>query len=567
MSAGQIEIIVKELLNMFYLRKLTCRLLLVGLLNTPLGGQTVKKSNSSEKLPQSPAAAESKETPTSAQQRALSMLDPLSVATAELPAGINKVHIQAQIADALWEHDQPRARRRFEEVFLTINSIEQKKPTDIDFSSNLGPQLRGALLRWIVERDPAWANQLALSHLNKSGKLEYDPWMVRILLDTDPERAVQIIKEGLGKKNVWLNELLIKLRGKNSLLADDLFRYALVGSPIDVGLFLELFSYVFPDAEKSDTRSPLSTDLIKQFLDFGYRALMKEADAVERESRKEPSVGERAGYGYMNVVGALPFFEKHMPNAAPKIDTRWEQVILTLKGGKEHIRQVKLVRRPMSVEAVLQNANQVRNQEEKQLLYAMAAQKSAEEGDFDRAFLILEKIHDAESRNAVAQPIRERAAEMAVAKGNVDMAYRYSTEVEDLRTRIRLLMGVALLLHDRKEGDRAMKVINDAERSIDKVQNGPDKVYTMFKVASAATRLDPARGFEVMRATIEAINSAKKPDGTGFLAIGFNDFDENLLLLARADFDQAVRLARSITIREASILAEVAACRGVLVRE
>src|SRR6185503_379923 len=225
------------------------------------------------------------ETPTSAQQRALSMLDPLSVATAELPAGINKVHIQAQIADALWEHDQPRARRRFEEVFLTINSIEQKKPTDIDFSSNLGPQLRGALLRWIVERDPAWANQLALSHLNKSGKLEYDPWMVRILLDTDPERAVQIIKEGLGKKNVWLNELLIKLRGKNSLLADDLFRYALVGSPIDVGLFLELFSYVFPDAEKSDTRSPLSTDLIKQFLDFGYRALMKEADAVERESR------------------------------------------------------------------------------------------------------------------------------------------------------------------------------------------------------------------------------------------------------------------------------------------
>jgi ABC-type antimicrobial peptide transport system ATPase subunit len=54
---------------------------------------------------------------------------------------------------------------------------------------------------------------------------------------------------------------------------------------------------------------------------------------------------------------------------------------------------------------------------------------------------------------------------------------------------------------------------------------------------------------------------------TAFTAVDRVSFDESFPLLARADFGRALRLAQSIKATDAAMLAQVAACRGILVRQ
>ena len=49
--------------------------------------------------------------------------------------------------------------------------------------------------------------------------------------------------------------------------------------------------------------------------------------------------------------------------------------------------------------------------------------------------------------------------------------------------------------------------------------------------------------------------------------VSWLDFNESFPLLARADFDRALRLAQAIRSKEPAMLAQVAACRGILVQQ
>jgi hypothetical protein len=556
---------------MFHLRKTTCSLLLIAGLNLPLIGQTMEKNDTNAKQAQITADG-NKKALTADQKQALLMLEPLFVAANELEFGFNTVYLRAQIADTMWEYDEARARRLFKETLHNTISRQPKKPAYEPFKlSGLEGQIRGNIVERIAERDPAWANQIALQYLNKSGQIKPDMWMLKCLASTDPQRAAQIMKQVLKRKEaIWLSDILTILRYKDAPLADDLFSYALTVGPQDTFTpleeFLGLSIYVFPhseDSENSDMTSPLNTDLIKQYFAFGYKALMTEARNTEQESRKEPSIGERAANSYMYVIKMLPFFDKYMPDAAPEILARWEQVLLRFKDGKEHMRQVNLLFRPQSSQELLNNAEQAKDEFEKQALYIMAIKKYLSEANFDQALPLMSKLDD-EQRPGREEEIHVAAAKFAIARGNIDTAYLHSRKVEFLRYRIDFLCQVVRLLQDNKEPDKALEIINETEKSIEKEENGPDKVVILLMVANAAARLKPARGFEIMKSAIEAINRARRSDGTYTVAIGYDNFDENLRLLAKTDFTRSLELAKSIKLKDGLIAAQVAACRGVL---
>ena len=59
-------------------------------------------------------------------------------------------------------------------------------------------------------------------------------------------------------------------------------------------------------------------------------------------------------------------------------------------------------------------------------------------------------------------------------------------------------------------------------------------------------------------------NRAGRSDSTHTGAISYDNFDENLGLLAKTDFTRSLELAKSIKLKETSIGAKVAVCRGVL---
>ena len=69
---------------------------------------------------------------------------------------------------------------------------------------------------------------------------------------------------------------------------------------------------------------------------------------------------------------------------------------------------------------------------------------------------------------------------------------------------------------------------------------------------------DQRRALEVLDRVFDAANRLKPDDQ------GWNN--ESFPPLARADFDRALRLAQAIKANEPAMLAQVAACRGILVQ-
>lgn len=492
-------------------------------------------------------------------QRALQMLDHLFEDTNNLAPDVNKAYLQIRIADTLWEYNEPRARSRFESAFRTAGSIK-------DDSSS---QYRGDVLEAIKQHDPNWAKKLALDYW-KTKKQEPDIWTIMVLIDVDNQYAIQLIQREIDGNNPrQLKMLLTKVRARNPQQADDLFTYALSAAERKSNRLLDdfhmLVGYAFPSkpvnqAYAGNYASPLKSDLITRFLDFGFKALIREADLIERESSKSKRIGERSGYGYMELQGYLPLFDRYTPDHGAKLRARWDELILGLQGGKEHTRQVKLFYGPMTKQDSLRNAEETNNQVERQALYLRAASLAANEGSFDEAISILTRFA-AETGADLNEWIYGKAAEAAIAKGDSDAAHHYAEGVKSFRERTKLLCGIARMLQGRKDTSGAVQVLKEALDSAQQVVNDWQKPGAMLAVAGVATLIEPARGFELVNQAVELINRAE-----GF-AQSVGDFDESLLLLARVDFDRALSLTQKLDKNESRLIARIAVCRGILSKQ
>ena len=127
-----------------------------------------------------------------------------------------------------------------------------------------------------------------------------------------------------------------------------------------------------------------------------------------------------------------------------------------------------------------------------------------------------------------------------------------------------------------------MEVLNETANLIQNLFDGGSKAEEFLILVKLATRLSPTKGFEVMRKAVEAINSIEfgahwsaqtiyakskmaeipQPDR---IIPGLERLDfTGLMVLAQADFSKALVLAQAIKTKEASLLAQLAVCRGVL---
>lgn len=502
-------------------------------------------------------------------QRPLSLLATLFEAVNSLKPETTRVHLQCRLADTLWEYDEPRARRWFKNALSVIDSV----PEDDAVGPCCRPQLRAEVLGWVVARDPAWARRLALGFINEPGGHNMDHHFTEILTRTEPLLTVETMKRRIDDNDFTRLETFLKeLQASDPASADDLFNCALTvteqrQTKTDKGI-LYLFDYVFPNSAGSDTpspdptlatASPVAPALVKRFLEIKYNAMMQKADEGEKQAKENGSIGEKAGYGYVDVIITLPFFERYLPDKAASVRDRWDKMLLSLPGGESHIRETQIMFGPMSSQEAVSQAEQASDPLEKQGFYWRAMRIYTAEGKFDEALSAYGKIKDGIGRPEWELGIYVLAAKSAAARGDVDTAYRYAREIETLPEYTEAIGPILQLLAEKKEQGRATEIINEARKLIDKAKDNWQKPGPMLSVASAATRLSAAQGFEAVRRAIEVINRIKE------FAQGVSDFDGNLLLLARADFERALSLARTLEDKERSLIAQVAVCRGALV--
>ncbi len=225
--------------------------------------------------------------------------------------------------------------------------------------------------------------------------------------------------------------------------------------------------------------------------------------------------------------------------------------------------------RPASLPDLLSQAEAARNLREKDNLYTRAVLQALSENDFAQALAITEKIGQAQLRASFDSMARSRAAMAALSRDDFDAALRYARELPNPSQRAALLNQMVQRLQNKKDIPRVAEILNEAERSLAKAEDGADKARALLALAGAAARSDPLRGFEIMQSAVSAINRAasngsqRAAGQTGFDPEALN-FEQSFPLLARADFDRAVRLAQAIEKREWSVQAQLTLCRGAL---
>lgn len=538
---------------------------------------------------------------------ALWLIEHISDLTTDIKDDQTRVQIQARVADALWEFNQARARALFEKAFLSIHSIkfENKKGVTsilkelseqsqlrrevLQLASRHDPNLSTKLLKSVEEPPSAASSSLMLGTVSARASL-YLQIAVGIA-DTEPNGAAQMIRASLESGiDPQIAPALVAVRRKNSATADALFRTALQIAQRDIAqaplTMNYLAPYVFPNygqgvnylqLDYSNSATPQANEMIGEFLRFSYSVLMREIAAA-----KPGASATQAAINYSTAKVMLPYFDQYMPDAAVVIRTGLNQLSSLLK-----VRDTEMIDTFTGfndIDDILQKAEKAQQQDIKDAIYSHAAILAARSGDTDRALSIVEKIRSDSLRSDFDSIIRYQAAIAAIGKNDAELALRYAKNIADLQMYANAMSRLATLLQQKKNFASAGEILTEATRTIAKAENGFEKVCAMLIITNVTAELDPIRGFEMMSSAVQIINQtdihlnrssvvARAETKPNVLSVftassGLNSvkFDESFAWLARSDFQRALSLARSLDKKEAEVLAQLAVCKGLILK-
>jgi len=586
------------------LMKATFSLLLIVLFGLPLHAQEIQRVTPLDN-PVEPS-------PTPTQRQALARLDQLLETSGNFADAQLKLKIQAEIADVLWPHDEPRARRMFAEAFRDIGEMKLPHPeaesASPQFMATLASHSRTEMLRMISRHDQKLAENLAKSiaqpQPNKPepsacigcrNQNESDTQKLRLALgtiDTAPARAAQLAKEGVSKGiNPAINSVLFQMRRKDPALADELFVYALAVARRDSiylsDSFGSLYSYALPELGKAIVKAaippqattPANPAMIAEFLHFVHDVILREAEALQTHEARmpDPQANRRIVYDYFIGEKTLVYFERYMPDKTAAVRARLEDLLRRVPPdtARQYLADFSREHTPA---ATSKQAATETDSETQQRLYQQAIIQALNAQDYDQALALLPKLDDETARFYFESQVRHQRAMVAINKREVDAAYEFASGVPNLSVRASLFGRIALQLFYDEDTTRATKMLTEAEALFAKAESGIEKAQGMLELVYTAAQIDLGRGFEDMRLAIDAINAAGfAPQWTSFQAlinqktgkpfmrtdvgIGTLHFDMGFGQLARRDFARSLQLVQMIASNEVSVVAQLALCR------
>ena len=579
-----------------------------------------KPVSDSTKSPSAANAPGQVKTVDATRKQALALLDQLLVLAGGFADVEVRIRVQAQIADLLWEHDQPRARGLFIAAFNATAEAELP-PVDKDIPpSYVGADshypLRVDLLRIISQRDSALAVKLIATVVDQPPNVDpkffgsgYGQYSEQGLLyhqiahniaGSDPAAAAQIARAFIEKGDIDSGvQVLRSLPAANVDLTRDIFAQALAAARRDkertVSNMRSLADIIFPrfgegvilftsgDREPR-TDKPRSPEFIEPFLEFAYDAITEQIKLTQGSERRLDGPHSPPDFTVARLL--LPYFEQYMPDKATILRPRVEEAVRVAAASVRERGETGRTAGLLTTQEMVEAAETSMRPEQREGTYFQAAMRAAQAGQIDQAKDIANKITNTQTRSAVESHIRRmedqkrsEAVRDALSRGDFDAAYRLISEHSDLRRRIGELGNLAMALLTKKENARAVQMIAEAQQLFPNMENSIDTVYDQLRLAGIVARLDVDRGFEDLSQTVVSINKAKLasrwskiekgPEGTwvrkdnGVGGLGFA-FDAGLATFGRIDFNRALQAARGLEMKEASVLAQLAVCRAVL---
>ena len=535
------------------------------------------------------------------QQRALIVLRQLLTESEQFEETflkpVNILYLKYRIADLLWEQEPTLARRLFVESFQEAGS---KKLSLGGHRSDLSLHMRREILDLLFPHDATLAEELAISFTVQDDAPQMQvlsqqaTLLVQVatgVMPSSPHRAATLIQHSF---NGWFSPLQVDalqlLRRQLPARADEIFQqtFSIVErKPTSISNKFRILSpYLFPELEPGgpdqgqdgqiDIESAkLSAALVKPYLEFVYKEFMRQT--IEAQVAENNEFG-KASFDVLGMQALVPYFEKHNPEQAVAFRNRVAEIKTRIKQNdrQDHLeREGELYRQffSQSVPDLLAKAKQSESPAERAQLYGSAVYILVSHRKFDEAIELLPHLAGSEGeKGAGVELVFGSAAAAALEKGDLERAAKYLKNVADPIKRTKGFTNLAQIALKQQKTPQTIKFLDEAKQMLNQITVEWAKTHSMVEIANTEAKLDVERGFQSVETAIEALNrsgwgegnvSATGPNGIT-LRMNTYDFSEGLILLARADFSQALSLAKRMRQKEASAFAQFAVCLGVL---
>lgn len=588
--------------------KTAASLLLMTSLSLPLVAQSSSGQQPTKPKPPEPKAMgdkPNKKPLTSHEQRALALLDSLFDKAKEMGDEQFKIRAQAQIADALWAHDEDRARRFFTEAFRALEelkapALESKDAREAKATAEAlalaKMQLRHEITRLLASRDADLANTLLKQIKEDPATAKSENYMLvgqndsavyylaaaAAIASEDPEAAAEMVRKVL--RNGFHNRVvavLLTIRPKNEALANQLFSECLMAARSNPATLASSLGVLSAYASQNEmermfrddpSANPARRAVLDQYLNFVYNVF---------NPQENPTADPAAQQRLMNDVATLKMlislFDKFMPDKSEAMRARLNAIADRLPPAQRGLLNQEEDADGSDPQYWIKRAESASNPIQKDNLYGGAAMRIFWKQGLDAGLFAAAKISDRAIRESFIGTMRFQAGLRALTKGDLEEATHQAKENVDVWYRVELSRQVCEAWFGKKEPTRAGALLDDIETIVGKVDNtrydGPYKARVLLEIAEMVARYDAPRGFETMQSAVKAVNAADftplKPEERNktrrvFVTLEMLNFKPGLTRLARADFDRALVLAQSLEKKETLVMAQLAVCHGAL---
>src|SRR5882724_6424014 len=524
----------------------------------------------------------------------------------------------AQIADLLWDTDVERARELFRKAWEAAGNadqeIAQKRQEDIQrqrartgggYAIPDYPNVRGELLRLAARRDrdlgEEFLQSLKAEQQGVNGENQRLTLARELLVNGDPDRALQFAGAELATINAFTVDFLSWLREKNTVAADE--RYAVMLDTAarnvlsDANTVSLLSSYLFTPhvyvrfhgggmsySMMGSGPPPVNVPptLRSRFFQTAATVLLR------TEPQPSPEI-QTAGIEdqYLVIKRLSPWFEQYAPRELTEaIRARFEALGAMVRDSVRRRDPNPKENNPSETEsanreqAMLDKIEHARTSDERDRLYFDLAQEAARKDD-PRARDFVSKIEDSEFRKQAAAYIDVTLATHSIRGKKIALGLKLLQKGELTHIqRVWLFTQLAKLMV-KTDRDKSLSLLEDAVPEARRIEGlDPDRPRALLAIANALRLVEPTRTWDSVFEGVQAANSAEGFTGEDgnlnivFQAKGFSsasdkpepDFDIKgiFTLLAQDDYDRAVDLARGFQGEAPRAVAVISIARAVL---
>lgn len=418
-------------------------------------------------------------------------------------------------------------------------------------------------------------------------------------LSQEPERALKLAEESLAEGIVSLPLLNILIPLKISLGAtrtSPLFERALallLQEPYITTFELQALAvYAFPDLQpgtlpnESLAIPALTPPMMQPFFDLALKVFARTLERIERAPSSSERRQQLAMHAYFLARQLQSKFERFGTVEAVVMLTSFADQLSKLLS-QEQRQMVEANANPQAnVANLLSMAEREKDPNRRDAYYAQAAISAYGTGDYHNALKLAERIENREVRQQVQQQIKQLLVQVLADRGDVEAAAQLARELDRPAQRAWGLFWVARAVAKKKEEQpRAILLLVEAQQQAMKLDDSVEKGQIFLWITDVHQQIGSPRSFEVLSQAVKSINGAFDEKGTPrFLmasvygqvkpaspsnvrAATVFQFESLFQKLARQDFPRTVGIALEFRRLELRLLAQLAACRAVLVAE